>query len=55
MHTVRYFNGGIGHIRRQQDGQFLVQFYGRRVAQATAATMAEARAVLRDLAATFTR
>jgi hypothetical protein len=45
IHIVRYFRNGLGHIESRGD-HYLVSFYGRRVWQAEAVNMKDARRAL---------
>lgn len=50
LHLIRYYAAGIGHIDARE-GRYRVSFYGRRVRQAWADSLADARRALRQLAA----
>lgn len=49
LHIAKDYPTGIGHIEAR-DGRLLVSFYGRRVRQAWAGSLQEARFALRRLA-----
>lgn len=49
VHISKSYENGTGHVE-SRDGKFRVSFYGRRVVQAEASTLQDARFALRRLA-----